>query len=428
MTDLPTVGHEDFRFLAPENVTKVMDEAEEALKRLMRSHKSVCIVCDVPSKGNCVIVPKEGLPLHAMDIHLKDTNYPGGALPEGLKAFYSVPGLDDLLLSPRGFRETDDGGRYVICHSCNDILRKHRLPRFAIANGFAVGGLPDNLQDLRLIEVLLCSLVHTRVHLVTVDGIGCKVMKGHAVSLAGDISKTQQLILPRSLVDMQAALRVVVVGATTPRENIDFRHYQEARPAKVRDLLNFFLCNNPLYVDVTVDETLVDNASQVLDGVLTSVNDSADVNDLRRHFDETRGYVNDNIGDEQGRDCAAGTVAATESSNERPQLLMAQSAATGTEFQFRDAETAVHAMANVVEQGNTVHIVRRSNILIRDREPNVMEQGFPEVFPFGYGGPSASRHINVSADAVLRHLLNTGRPQISENPRFLAAVFDVTNR
>ena len=201
---------------------------------------------------NCIttIFKKEGLTLFSMILRLRASQLPYD-LPDGLKRFYSVPGFDSgdsLLLSPRGVLGVGDEMRYVICTSCDEILRKKKeLPTFAIANGFAVGTLPDELKDVRLIEVLLCSLVHSRVHLVTIDGVGCKVMKGHAVSLAGDVSKTQDLVLPRSRADMQDALRIVVVGATTPREKISYRFYQEARPEKVRALLEFYLENNTHY-------------------------------------------------------------------------------------------------------------------------------------------------------------------------------------
>jgi hypothetical protein len=152
-----------------------MTEAKDELKGKMQTFKHVCLVCDVPCGNNCNIVKKEGLPLFSMNLRLRASQYPTD-LPDGLKRFYSVPGFDSgdsLLLSPRGVLGVGDEMRYVICTSCDEILRKKKeLPTFAIANGFAVGTLPDELKDVRLIEVLLCSLVHSRVHLVTIDGVG----------------------------------------------------------------------------------------------------------------------------------------------------------------------------------------------------------------------------------------------------------------
>jgi hypothetical protein len=57
---------------------------------------------------------------------------------------YRVKGLDGMLLSPRANKNKKG---YSMCTSCYDRLKKKKLssnvpPKFAIANGFAIGSFP----------------------------------------------------------------------------------------------------------------------------------------------------------------------------------------------------------------------------------------------------------------------------------------------
>ncbi|EJK51179.1 hypothetical protein THAOC_29671, partial [Thalassiosira oceanica] len=71
-----------------------------------------------------------------------------GPLNEILKRQYTVEGYEGLLLSPRG--KYDEDGAYV-CRPCRDSLSmEHTVPpKFAIANGFFCGHLPEEIDGLR---------------------------------------------------------------------------------------------------------------------------------------------------------------------------------------------------------------------------------------------------------------------------------------
>jgi hypothetical protein len=70
-------------------------------------------------------------------------------IKDGLKACYEDhnPDLKDLLLSPRARMRVND--EYLCCSQCHRSLQNDMLdklpPKFAIANNFAIGLLPDNL-------------------------------------------------------------------------------------------------------------------------------------------------------------------------------------------------------------------------------------------------------------------------------------------
>lgn len=66
--------------------------------------------------------------------------------------------LSSIFLSPRGFNS--EANTIAICNQCSSAMRKKSAkdvpPKFAIANGFAVGLLPQHLWDK-------CTPVHFRV-------------------------------------------------------------------------------------------------------------------------------------------------------------------------------------------------------------------------------------------------------------------------
>ena len=86
-----------------------------------------------------------------------------------------------LLLSPGGV----ENGTYVnCCKQCDQALKRHKLPKFSIANKFQIGETPDELKGLTLPEKLLIALYRPKVHVVKLKscsgpGTRQKGLKGH---------------------------------------------------------------------------------------------------------------------------------------------------------------------------------------------------------------------------------------------------------
>lgn len=89
-------------------------------------------------------------------------------LPGDLVDQYRAPafmeGLKDVMVSPRGikrFSDENDSPRawFTVCKECNRWLDRGKLPKFAIANGFYVGNLPQPLNGLTLPERFMTQLV-----------------------------------------------------------------------------------------------------------------------------------------------------------------------------------------------------------------------------------------------------------------------------
>ncbi len=117
--------------------------------------------------------------------------------------------------------------------------------------------------------------------------------------------------------------------------------------------------------------------------------------------------------------------------NEPPRYILTHSVATGTGDQFTVGDADAAGLANTLGEASSrpgTYLLRQSNVLLNDSVPSLYEKAFPDVFPYGHGGPSAQRHTHVARDTCLQHYLRTGRHAIVDNAKFIAAVFDITNR
>ena len=105
---------------------------------------NVCVICDeiIIGTSGFVWLPKSKIIKHKMRLSNPD-------VCEALRKCYQVDDEDlkDILLSPRA--KCTISGEYICCSSCNDALRESRInnqpPKFAIANGWAIGTLPDEI-------------------------------------------------------------------------------------------------------------------------------------------------------------------------------------------------------------------------------------------------------------------------------------------
>lgn len=111
----------------------------------------------------------------------------GGDLHPELEKQYSVnhPLLVDILLSPRGYIKEGEVSWLQICLPCYKSLKKKnnvKPPKFAIANGYAIGVLPESITrvatpiEYRLVSP--CTLSAMRI-VVTPGPHG--TLKGHCI-------------------------------------------------------------------------------------------------------------------------------------------------------------------------------------------------------------------------------------------------------
>ena len=113
---------------------------------------------------------------------------------EALRRCYQVDDEDlkDILLSPRA--KCTISGEYICCSSCNDALRESRInnqpPKFAIANGWAIGTLPDEILML-ITEVTgpLLAIVRPFAYVMSYRGGAHKSIKGSITFFSQDVEQ-----------------------------------------------------------------------------------------------------------------------------------------------------------------------------------------------------------------------------------------------
>ena len=52
-----------------------------------------------------------------------------------------------------------------LCKECASYLRLNKLPRFALANNFYRGELPEEFKNLTWVEEMACAIYHNTAHI-----------------------------------------------------------------------------------------------------------------------------------------------------------------------------------------------------------------------------------------------------------------------
>ena len=150
---------------------------------------NVCIICDEYICGTDLPVWLSKEKILKNKIRLSNPD-----LPTALSQCYQVEDeeLHGILLSPRArYRIT---GEYVCCKSCSDSLKDNRIenvpPKFAIANGWAIGTLPDEILDL-VTEVTgpLLAIVRPFAYVMSYRGGAHKSIKGSITFFSQDVEQ-----------------------------------------------------------------------------------------------------------------------------------------------------------------------------------------------------------------------------------------------
>ena len=135
-----------------------------------------------------------------------------------------------------------------ICKTCNNTVKRGRMPVQAKANSLVLEKVPAELSDLNPMEVRLISLCIPFMKMVALPCGKQRAIHGPAVNVPTDLHPVCNL-LPRLPSEAQ------VVPMKLKRKLCYKGHYmfQCVRPAKVLAALEWLKANNPLYRDVEIN-------------------------------------------------------------------------------------------------------------------------------------------------------------------------------
>ncbi|KAG5680198.1 hypothetical protein PVAND_009723 [Polypedilum vanderplanki] len=160
-------------------------------------------------------------------------------------------------VTPKPYLPTELAEKNVllVCHRCHTHLktRKTQCPPKAYWNNMRPGDIPDEIKVLTKAERRLLSRIIPYVNVVKFDGrFGQYGFKGQATLFALDIFEVTdklQNILPRS----SDETGLIVITETLENLNSS-REYRISRE-RVYAALRWLIANNPLYHDVTVNNS-----------------------------------------------------------------------------------------------------------------------------------------------------------------------------
>jgi hypothetical protein len=254
----------------------------------------VCAVCDRLVGRNLI----RHIPIQSNQPFIKSIQGKLTATNEyhpDLLSQYSIshPLLEGLLLSPDGVN-FDSLGRTAItlnsCHECQQSIMNKKTdlpPRFSIANGFAIGKLPQSLWDQSThVEFRCTSLITVAASRLVISGGPHGQLRGH-VHLYDNNATTVCQKLPRLFNSgTDGIFHVVFASSYVDRPKLLQLTKHLTNLARMRELLGYYFKWNPLYRKVHYDPQ---NAENYKNGLPADVSLVADYDPVEKAKEDSEG-------------------------------------------------------------------------------------------------------------------------------------------
>ena len=295
--------------------------------------------------------------------------------------------LRKALLSPRSevvFKSQSKRAapHVMVCDECHSGLNakqlsRGNLPRFAIANDWAIGSAPACLRQLNEVELALISQVRTRGHLFTYWG-GChRSIKGWHTFYNADPNYTVAVTRGVGELTNASNIAVVLCGPFTREQKEKIRQKTQVNIPLIMEAYQWLKENNVLYENepppVIGEPTIIDQSTEV-------ESEDTDI--------ETREQV---------------TV-----------VFPDGSVNTGGSERGRTFEEVIAELQSI-SPGTIPYLCSRpAKEAIRDYEDDNLMRAFPLQFPYGIGLSEGLLREKVSLPATLRHLLYLSIPAFHE--------------
>ena len=360
----------------------------------------VCVVCDrfIIGMEKFHWLGKDVILEHQDRLSVRSYEaFHGVQLPEELKEQYAVQGLEGLLLSPRARKQLDE---FMCCSQCHRAMQKSRRgkapPKFAIANGFAIGSIPPEViaeEDMSDLISAMISPVRPFSYVFSYLGGAHKSVRGHHQFFSNPVSHSGGVIQSYLETGANPNVFCVLCGRFTPEQRVIAKQKAQLDTRVFLKLLTWFVesSNHPAYKDVQIPAECP-RPTYVQESPNANNTDEPGDPDVERAFEGGRWFF-PSSGDPSGD--------------------------TGT---FNSQEEFARAMLD-----NTVPtLLFLGGEFARDYEVP-LENIFPTVFPFGQGGTKVPRRNRVSEIEVLRHYTSLSLSQF-HRPNFILVITGMYHR
>eukprot|EP00986_Skeletonema_menzelii_P013820 scaffold8448_cov188-Skeletonema_menzelii.AAC.1 len=347
----------------------------------------VCILCDRLIIGCETVhtITSRQLLSQSSKISVRSyEDYHQVALKEELVSQYHINGLEGLLLSPRARSHSKDGAiAYDACNQCACSWEKNcnSPPKHAIANGFAIGHVPEQIisNDEEITEEMcaLLSPVRPFAYIFAYSAGAHKAIRGHFSFFEVDLTHTGAAMNHFLKTGANPLVYAILCGRMTPKQKEIVKKRVRLDTSTMTKLLEWFVreSGHTGYKDVTPPT-----------------------------------------------DCPQPTIVVDEETNnntDQEQNPKVEESFAGASFHFTSThephdDTGVHetnqkfVKAMIERTMPTLLVSGGSFANLREL---LLENVAPLQFPFGQGGPKVSRRNHISPLECYRHYCRLSLPQ-----------------
>ena len=372
------------------------------------------------------------------------------------KFLFSLPALDNLMLSSRGVHVDHTTGLATvnICHECEHNLmpargasHPPRLPGTSLKNHLYIGDLPEDLQDVTWLEEQVCAIHRSTAFVYRLyhseSPLNPFEAKGNSCAFPQDVISTAT-VLPRTPADINGALSVVFTG---PKPVVSAKTLQKVfriRKAVVLRLLSWLQSNNALYRDVPIDQNHL--AMYPEDDALPGLAERVVVNQSdcseKLFEEETAGF------EPHPASTADGGIGYSVSSHEpatNPHDIFIENMGVydANSVRIPAAQTKAAAIRNMATNKKNARkratprnahvpdlaIPRGAVPLPEYSNPHLFPGMFPTLFPLGTGGfDDATRPVPLGFRTQVEYYMDTADRRFRRHRTFLFVALNVWQR
>lgn len=196
-----------------------------------------------------------------------------------------VPGIEDLLLSPRSvYVEKDHRNQnnlwqqngLLSCRSCLLGLHKKQLPKYAIANGYFMGTPPSCLTELNDVELALLTPVKTFGYVFSYTGGKNMKLKGSLSYYRVNVHSIAKAVMNLDVLGLHKNIVTVFYGKLTKEQYKRAKEKSKVSVSKVITAIEWLVQHNEVWRKSNVDldairehlrePVIIDNSTLVDEG------------------------------------------------------------------------------------------------------------------------------------------------------------------
>ena len=182
-------------------------------------------------------------------------------------------GIEGQTMILRDLLEIDEGD--ISCWMCNDCMKsleRHTMPKLSLANDLWIGDIPFELTGLTIPEQLLIARHYPRCYIfklfprtvdthISLDQLHT-AMAGNATLFELNTQEVVEMLrgqrMPSPVQTLASVISITFVGSKKLPKDWLKKTFRVRRQV-VFDALTWLRCHNPLYSDIVIDQTRLDD-------------------------------------------------------------------------------------------------------------------------------------------------------------------------